>query len=93
MNAPKTLNELFLGAVDRFSSKRAALQFKSEGGWHDISHHELARRVKHTALGLYELGVRPGDIVVVQGQGEVMSGLDMLQVTAERIYVRPGEVQ
>jgi long-chain acyl-CoA synthetase len=65
VNAPKTLNELFFNAVDRFSSKRAALQFKAEGGWHDISHHELARRVKHTALGLYELGVRPGDKVAI----------------------------
>jgi long-chain acyl-CoA synthetase len=60
---PKTVNELFFTAVDKFSSKPAALRFKSGGVWHDITHQELARRVKQTALGLRELGIRPGDRV------------------------------
>ncbi len=65
MTAPRTLNELFFAAVDRFGSKRAALQYKAGGTWHDITHQELARRVKLTALGLRELGVRPGDRVAI----------------------------
>jgi long-chain acyl-CoA synthetase len=65
VNAPRTLNELFFAAVDRFGSKRAALQFKAGGTWHDITHQELARRVKLTAMGLRELGVRPGDRVAI----------------------------
>jgi len=65
VTAPRTLNELFFAAVDRFGSKRAALQYKAGGTWHDITHQELARRVKLTALGLRELGVRPGDRVAI----------------------------
>jgi long-chain acyl-CoA synthetase len=65
VSTPSTLNELFFGAIDRFGSKRAALQFKAGGAWHDITHQELARRVKLTAMGLRELGVRPGDRVAI----------------------------
>ena len=36
-------------------------------------------------------GIRPGDIVVIRGKGEVMTAVDMLQVTAKTIFVRPDE--
>jgi len=65
METPQNLNALFLDAVDRFGSKAAALRYKADGAWHDISHHQLARRVKHVALGLRELGIRPGDRVAI----------------------------
>ncbi len=62
---PETLNELFFGAVERFSSKRAALRFKEAGRWHDVSHAQLARQVKHAALGLRDLGIDPGQRVAI----------------------------
>ena len=65
MNTPQTLNDLYLDAVERFSSKRAALRYKADGIWHDITHQELARRVKHAALGLFQLGIQPGDKVAI----------------------------
>jgi long-chain acyl-CoA synthetase len=65
VKTPKTLNELFFDAVDRYSSKRAALQFKAGGAWHDLTHQELAQRVKQTALGLLELGVKRGDRIAI----------------------------
>ena len=65
MQSPQTLTELFFNAVDRFSSKQAAVRYKAGGTWHDITHQELARRVKQTALGLRELGVQPGDRVAI----------------------------
>ncbi len=65
MNGPQTLNQLFFEAVDRFSTKRAAVRFKADGEWHDLPHQELARRVHRTALGLRELGIRPGDRVAI----------------------------
>jgi len=65
MGTPQNLNELFLDAVDHFGSKAAALRSKAEGGWQDLSHQRLARRVKHTALGLRELGIQPGDRVAI----------------------------
>lgn len=65
MPQPTTLNALFLAAVDRFASKRAALRYKAGGAWHDITHQELYRRVQHTSMGLMELGLRPGDRVAI----------------------------
>ena len=65
MTTPRTLNHLFFDAVERFSTKRAALRHRVDGVWRDISHQELARRVHHTALGLYEFGIRPGDRVAI----------------------------
>lgn len=55
---------------------RAAVQFVGEmGDLLDVSASEL-------------VGIRPGDIVVVQGKGEIMNGIDMLKVTAKSIFVR-----
>ncbi len=70
MNSPETLTQLFFNAIDRFSSKRAALRYKKDGAWHDITHHELGRRVHHAALGLMELGIRPGDRVAIMAENQ-----------------------
>lgn len=63
MSAPSTLTQLFFEAIDRFSSKGAALRYKQGGKWHDVTHQELARKVHHAAVGLWEVGVQPGDKV------------------------------
>ena len=65
MSSPTTLTQLFFEAVDRFSSKGAALRYKQGGKWHDVTHQELARKVHHAAVGLWELGVCPGDKVAI----------------------------
>jgi long-chain acyl-CoA synthetase len=65
MTPPHNLNQLFFEAVERFSTKRAALRYKAGGTWRDITHQELALRVRHAALGLYECGIRPGDRVAI----------------------------
>ena len=65
MKNPETLAQLFFGAIDHFSTKRAALRYKEGGQWRDITHQELARRVQHAALGLRELGLGPGDRVAI----------------------------
>jgi long-chain acyl-CoA synthetase len=62
---PRTLTQLFFDAVERYSTKRAALRYKADGVWHDITHQDLARRVYHAALGLYEFGIRPGDRLAI----------------------------
>ncbi len=68
MNSPQTLTQLFFDAVDNFSTKRAALRYKQDGVWHDITHRELAQRVKHASVGLMELGVKSGDRVAILSQ-------------------------
>ncbi len=65
MNTPETLCQLYFDAVDRFSSKSAALRYKEGDTWKGMTHQELTRRVKHAALGLLELGVEPGSHVAI----------------------------
>jgi long-chain acyl-CoA synthetase len=65
VSAPTTLTQLFFEAIDRFSSKGAALRYKHGGKWHDVTHQEVARKVHHAAVGLWELGVEPGDKVAI----------------------------
>ena len=59
-SAPGTLNRIFLDAVATYR-KPDALQVKRNGRYEPISHDTIGERVRRIALGLEELGVRPGD--------------------------------
>ncbi len=59
---PGTLNQLFFDAVAAYR-KPDALQVKRNGRYEAISHDTMVERVRRTALGLEELGIRPGDRV------------------------------
>ncbi|HEX5830124.1 MAG TPA: long-chain fatty acid--CoA ligase [Gemmatimonadaceae bacterium] len=61
---PGTLNELFVDAVSRFD-KPDAFQVKVNGRFEPISHRAALERVRHTALGLEELGFQRGDRVAI----------------------------
>jgi long-chain acyl-CoA synthetase len=61
---PGTLTQLFFDAIGKFS-KPAALRFKRDGVWHDISHATLLERVRRTSLALQELGLARGDRVAI----------------------------
>ena len=65
MTGPRTLNELFFGALDRFSTRPVALRFKREERWHGISYADLLDRVHAAGAGLRALGVEPGDRVAL----------------------------
>ncbi len=62
--APGTLTQLFFDAIAKFS-KPAALRFKQDGVWLDISHAEMLQRVRRTSLALQELGLARGDRVAI----------------------------
>ena len=47
---------------------RVALRRKERGLWRDIFWSEYLRKVRQVALGLYALGVKPGDHVAVLGE-------------------------
>ena len=62
--APGTLTKLFFDAIAKFS-KPAALRFKKDGVWVDVSHAQLLERVRRTSLALQELGLVRGDRVAL----------------------------
>jgi long-chain acyl-CoA synthetase len=62
--APGTLNHLFFDAVTTYK-KPDALQVRRNGRYEPISHATVEQRVRRTALGLEELGVRSGDRVAI----------------------------
>src|SRR5438128_3290941 len=61
---PRTINELFSQAVERYAN-RVVISYKRDKKWHDISGAQLSARVRHLTLGLYRLGVRAGDRVAL----------------------------
>jgi long-chain acyl-CoA synthetase len=55
---------LILAAVSRHN-KEDALNYRADGKWHNIPAAAFVGRVKHVALGLSGLGVRPGDRIAL----------------------------
>jgi long-chain acyl-CoA synthetase len=60
---PTTLGRMILAAAN--SHPGAALRFKRDGAWTDISFAELGDIAREIAAGLLALGIRPGDRVAV----------------------------
>ncbi len=60
----ETLSQLFLNTV-RTYVKEALLLVKKDGRYTPISTQEFARRVEHLSLGLADLGLAPGDKLVI----------------------------
>jgi long-chain acyl-CoA synthetase len=63
-SAPGTLTRLLFDAVATYH-KPNALQVKRNGRYEPISHDTLLERIRRTAFGLEELGVRAGDRVAI----------------------------
>jgi long-chain acyl-CoA synthetase len=61
---PGTLVELLKQSVAARPSTEV-LRFKQDKQWLGITGERLAERVRHVALGLYELGIRKGDRVAI----------------------------
>ena len=61
---PKTLNELFNFAVERFCGDEL-LRFKAAGEWNTRTYDELAGKVRDLALGMAALGLKAGDRVAI----------------------------
>ena len=67
---PTTINEIVLQSAERFNSSRA-LCHKRDGCWVDVSHAEMLRRAKNVALGLYALGIRKSDLVLLLAENSL----------------------
>jgi long-chain acyl-CoA synthetase len=55
---------MFFKRASRYGD-RAALMYKSQDIWHQISWNEFSQFVRNTGLGLMSLGVEPGERVAV----------------------------
>src|SRR5678815_2810454 len=62
---PATLNELFLGAIERFRTHPVVMRRKIDGIWAELSYAELLERVKSLSHALTTLGVQSGDRVAI----------------------------
>lgn len=78
---PETLNELFADSVERHRG-REFLRYKVGGRWESLSFEEVGRRVRELALGLYELGIRPGDRAAIWSENRPEWNLADLAVLA-----------
>jgi len=63
-NALQTIAELVPRAAARYSD-RAAIRYKRDGAWQDITYAELADIVTEVGLGLIDLGIEPGERVCI----------------------------
>jgi long-chain acyl-CoA synthetase len=67
---PKTLNELFNSAVDRYRDQEF-LRFKTKGEWRSLNFLDVMSRVRELALGLHALGIRRGDRIAIWSENRV----------------------
>ncbi len=63
--APRTLNELFFGAMDRSATRPVAMRVKRGGTWVGLSFADLLSQVQAFSIGLHELGVNAGDRLAI----------------------------
>ena len=59
-----TIAELLPAAAASYA-ERAAIRFKRDGTWRDVTYAEFAEIVEQIALGLIDVGVQPGDRVCI----------------------------
>ena len=67
MTAPRTLNEMFFGGLDRAGRHPVAMRNKPRGAtaWREYSYPEVEDRVRCIAAGLRELGIAAGSNVAI----------------------------
>lgn len=65
MTQPRTLTELFFGAMDRTRDRPVVMRARRNGDWATYGARDLLERVQHLSHGLLELGIRPGDHVAL----------------------------
>ena len=61
---PRTLNEIFNVAIERFRADEF-LRFKRGGAWQSLTFGEVERRVRELALGLVARGINRGDRIAI----------------------------
>ncbi|MFP4527459.1 MAG: AMP-dependent synthetase/ligase [Candidatus Kapaibacterium sp.] len=77
-----TIPEMFYRLCDTYSgTKHRALIHKTDEEWKHLTHDELCRRVECFALGLLELGVKPGDRIGIVSENRIEWIISDLAIT------------
>ncbi|MBI3951968.1 MAG: long-chain fatty acid--CoA ligase [Acidobacteria bacterium] len=71
LNQPITVNQIVADAISRYSHKADWLNRKVDGQWQPISAAELAGRIREVVLGLFDLGIRPGERVAILSENRL----------------------
>lgn len=66
---PQTLVDIFFAIVER--NQPAVMMYEAGGQWHNISSHDLYRRVMGVAAELRRRGIAPGDRVAILAENRV----------------------
>src|SRR5438477_12864234 len=67
-----TLTQLFFEMVSNYADKLpCAYRAKVGGSWHQITHRDAEQRARQMAIGLRELGIKPGDRVALLSETRV----------------------
>lgn len=64
-DTPRTLNDIFLGAIQTRREQPVVMRHKLDGKWVPISYKELFDRVRATSLGLRAVGIKRGDRIAL----------------------------
>ena len=65
MTSPRTLNELFFGAMEAYAARPVVMRVKVAGAWTALSYRDLEERVRSLASALRGLGIGSGDRVAI----------------------------
>lgn len=65
-----TLNQVFRNRVNKYGD-RFCVEKKLKGKWETATWREYYERARNTGLGLYELGVKKGDMVAILSQNRL----------------------
>jgi long-chain acyl-CoA synthetase len=65
-----------------------AIRYKRDGAWHDVSYNQLAETVQEIALGLIDIGVKPGErLCILANTRPEWSYADMAATSAGAVVV------
>ncbi len=95
-NSKSTLPDLVFKGIENHPGG-LFLSTKRNGTWHDTTLEDFKNKARYLALGLYELGVRPGDKVSIHSENStewMLSDLAILSIGAVNVPIyttQPGE--
>lgn len=94
--SPTTLPDLLDKGLEKYTDSRFAVT-KRNGNWIKTSKKEFVEKVRNFAMGLYELGVRPGDKVSIHSENcaeWIICDLAILSIGAANVPIystQPGD--